>query len=41
MKKSLLVAVALLLGGVTAAVAQDVRYNFASSADFTKYKTYK
>ncbi len=40
MKKSLIVAVALLLGGVTAAVAQDVRYNFASSADFTKYKTY-
>ena len=40
MKKSLIVAATLLLGGVTTTVAQDVRYNFSSSADFTKYKTY-
>jgi len=41
MKKLVFLVVALLLGGVTAAVAQDVRYNFDSSADFSKYKTYK
>jgi hypothetical protein len=41
MKKSIILAIALLLGGVTAAVAQDVRYNFDSKADFTKFKTYK
>ena len=29
----------LLLGGMAA--AQDVRYNYDKSADFTKYKTYK
>ena len=29
----------LLLAGV--ATAQDVRYNYDKSADFTKYKTYK
>lgn len=29
----------LLLGGMAA--AQDVRYNYEKSADFTKYKTYK
>jgi hypothetical protein len=29
----------LLLGGM--ATAQDVRYNYEKSADFTKYKTYK
>ena len=29
----------LLLAGV--AMAQDVRYNYEKSADFTKYKTYK
>jgi hypothetical protein len=27
--------------GVTAAMAQDVRYNFAEGEDFSKYKTYK
>jgi hypothetical protein len=33
--------VAIFLLGLTDAVAQDVRYNFDSSADFSKYKTYK
>jgi hypothetical protein len=41
MKKYLILAAALLLGSVTTTVAQDVRYNFSSSSDFTKYKTYK
>ncbi len=41
MKKSIILAIALLVGGVTATVAQDVRYNFDDKADFTKYKTYK
>ncbi len=34
----LLAALFLLTANIT---AQDVRYNFAKSADFTKYKTYK
>jgi hypothetical protein len=33
------IPVLLLLAGM--AVAQDVRYNYDKSADFTKYKTYK
>jgi hypothetical protein len=33
------IPVLLLLAGVAA--AQDVRYNYDKSADFTKYKTYK
>jgi Domain of unknown function (DUF4136) len=41
MKKYVILAVALLLGGAATTVAQDVRYNFASSADFAKYKTYR
>jgi hypothetical protein len=41
MKKSIMLAVALLVGGATATVAQDVRYNFAQGEDFSKYKTYK
>jgi hypothetical protein len=41
MKKYLILAVALLLGSVTTTVAQDVRYNFSSGSDFTKYKTYR
>ncbi len=41
MKKSIILAIALLVGGVTATVAQDVRYNFDSKADFSKFKTYK
>ena len=32
---------ALFVGGVSSAVAQDVRYNFDNSADFSKFKTYK
>jgi hypothetical protein len=32
---------ALLVICATAALAQDVRYNFDSSADFSKFKTYK
>jgi hypothetical protein len=34
------IAIALALG-TTVVVAQDVRYNFSSEADFSKYKTYK
>lgn len=41
MRKSIILAATLLLGSVTAAVAQDVRYNFAQGEDFSKYKTYK
>lgn len=41
MKKFSFLAVLLLLAGVTSALAQDVRYNFAQDADFSKYKTYK
>lgn len=41
MKKYLILAAALLMGSVTTTVAQDVRYNFSSGSDFTKYKTYK
>jgi hypothetical protein len=40
MRKYLILA-AVLLGSVTTAVAQDVRYNFAQEEDFSKYKTYK
>ena len=41
MRKSIILGVALLVGSVTATVAQDVRYNFAQGEDFSKYKTYK
>ena len=41
MKKTFILGIALLLGGVTATVAQDVRYNFDSKADFTQFKTFK
>jgi len=41
MKKSLILAAALLLGGLTATQAQDVRYNFDNSEDFSKFKTYR
>jgi Domain of unknown function (DUF4136) len=41
MRKHLILAAVLLLGSVTTTVAQDVRYNFAQSEDFSKYKTYK
>lgn len=41
MKKVPLLTLMLLLLGVSAAIAQDVRYNFAQDADFSKFKTYK
>lgn len=41
MKKSLVLVIALFLGGAAATMAQDVRYNFAQGEDFSKYKTYK
>ena len=41
MKKLALLAVAFLFSGVSAAVAQDVRYDFDKDKDFSKYKTYK
>jgi Domain of unknown function (DUF4136) len=41
MKKPVIFAVGLLIGVATTLVAQDVRYNFAQSEDFSKYKTYK
>src|SRR5689334_20984105 len=40
MKRLLLVAV-LLAFGISAARAQDVRYNFAKDAKFSDYKTFK
>jgi hypothetical protein len=41
MKKWNFLVLALLILGVSSAVAQDVRYNFAQDVDFTKFKTYK
>jgi len=41
MKKLYLLTVALLFLGVSAAVAQDVRYDFDKDKDFSKYRTYK
>jgi hypothetical protein len=41
MKKVGFLAFAWLLLGVAAACAQDVLYNFAQDANFSKYKTYK
>jgi len=41
MKKLILLVAVLLLGGVQFASAQDVRYNFDSQTDFSKFKTYK
>jgi len=41
MRKAIILVAALLMGGVTASLAQDVRYNFAQGEDFSKYKTYK
>src|SRR5262245_53246049 len=40
MKKNLL-AIAILLLGLSPALAQDVRYDFDKEKDFSKYKTYK
>ena len=41
MKRLLALSLFLTLAGAGQALAQDVRYNFDSSADFTKFKTYK
>lgn len=41
MKQALLFALLWLLAGASAVTAQDVLYNFAQDADFSKYKTYK
>jgi uncharacterized protein DUF4136 len=41
MKKLAFLTIAFLLLGVSAAVAQDVRYDFDKDKDFSKYKTYK
>jgi Domain of unknown function (DUF4136) len=41
MKRPILLAIALLVGGVTATVAQDVRYDYDKDKDFSKFKTYK
>jgi hypothetical protein len=41
MKKLALLTVAFVFLGVSAAVAQDVRYDFDKDKDFSKYKTYK
>ena len=41
MNKSFILVAMLLLGSATAAVAQDVAYNFAQDTDFSKFKTYK
>jgi len=41
MKRLSLIVLALLAIAVSDALAQDVRYNFDKSADFSKFKTYK
>jgi uncharacterized protein DUF4136 len=41
MTRSILLAIALLVGGVTATMAQDVRYDYDKDKDFSKFKTYK
>jgi hypothetical protein len=41
MKRLAFLTVAFLLWGVSAAVAQDVRYDFDKDKDFSRYKTYK
>jgi Domain of unknown function (DUF4136) len=41
MKRSILLAIALLAGGVTATMAQDVRYDYDKDKDFSKFKSYK
>jgi len=41
MKKLSLIVLALLAIGVSGALAQDVRYNFAKDAKFSDYRTYK
>jgi hypothetical protein len=41
MQKLNFLVVGLFIVGVTAAVAEDARFRFDSSTDFSKYKTYK
>jgi Domain of unknown function (DUF4136) len=41
MIRSILLAFALLAGGVTATMAQDVRYDYDKDKDFSKFKSYK
>ena len=41
MKKLLPTVLLLLLAGATSVLAQDVRYNFDSQANFASFKTYK
>ena len=41
MKRLLALSMFLSLASAGQAIAQDVRYNFDNSADFTKFKTYK
>lgn len=41
MKRLLLATLAVLLAAVATGLAQDVRYNFDKSTDFSKFKTYK
>jgi Domain of unknown function (DUF4136) len=41
MKKLTILSVAMFLLGASAAVAQDVRYDFDRDKDFSKYKTYR
>jgi uncharacterized protein DUF4136 len=41
MRRVLALATLLLVAGAPRAIAQDVRYNFDSSADFARFKTYK
>ena len=41
MKQLIALSVFVLAAAATPARAQDVRYNFDNSADFTKFKTYK
>ena len=41
MKRLIFLAFILFLGSGSTLVAQDVRYNFDSKADFTTFKTYK
>jgi hypothetical protein len=41
MKRSIFLAFVLSLIGSLPLLAQDVRYNFDSKADFTQFKTYK
>lgn len=41
MKRLLFATLAVLLVAVTTGLAQDVRYNFDKSTDFSKFKTYK